>query len=55
MQNFLDVENQKDTIAHDDFKVSHDQIKLQNFKENYDVNSIAFQRLGENFDVRIKL
>jgi len=55
MQIFLEVENVKEKNAHDDFKVSHDQVKLQNFKANYDDNSNAFQRLVENFDVRIKL
>lgn len=48
MQNFLDVENQKNTIAHDDFKANQRQVKLQNFKANYDANSNAFQRLIEN-------
>jgi hypothetical protein len=55
MQNFLEVENVKEKIAHGDFKANHGQIKLQNFKENYDDNSNAFQRLVENFDMRIKL
>ena len=55
MQTFLESKKQKDTNAHNDTKTIHDQIKLQNFKANYDANSNAFQRLVENFDLKIKL